>query len=102
MPAVPNQRTAGIVRPEQPPERGRCQAGRLCPDAGFVAGFLGAEGVFEVDVAPVHDRHQQDERVDGFVADVGGPAAGVLRVALELATSGSGWRSSTPRCRAAQ
>src|SRR5271168_4509020 len=57
----------------------------LHPDAGFVAGFLDAEGVFEVDSAPVDDRHQQDQCIDGFVADVSDPASWILRLSLELA-----------------
>jgi hypothetical protein len=51
---------------------------------GFVAGFFGAEGVFEVDSAPVDDRHEQDEGVDGFVADIGDPSAGILGMSLQL------------------
>src|SRR5260370_15727993 len=59
--------------------------GSLHPDARFVAGFLGAEGVFEVDPAPVDDRHQQDQCIDGFVAYVSGPASWILGLPLELA-----------------
>jgi len=57
----------------------------LRPGAGFVTGFLNTEGVFEVDIAPVDDRHEQDERVNRFVANVGRPATGVLRISLKLA-----------------
>ena len=61
--------------------------GKLNPDAGFVAGFLSAEGIFEVDVAAVDDRHEEDERIDGFVAYVGDPAAGVLGLPWSLRTA---------------
>ena len=37
----------------------------LCPDAGFVAGFFGPEGVLEIDPAPVDDGHEQDEGCSG-------------------------------------
>ena len=50
----------------------------LDPDARFVTGLLGAQGIFEVDPAPVGDGDQQDERVGGFVADTGDAPAGVL------------------------
>jgi hypothetical protein len=58
---------------------------RLRPNSGLVTGFLDAEGVFEVDVAPVDDRHKQDERVNRLVPNVGRPASGILWVSLELA-----------------
>jgi hypothetical protein len=57
----------------------------LRPGAGLVTGFLNTEGVFEVDIAPVDDRHEQDEGVNRFVANVGRPATGVLRISLKLA-----------------
>ena len=55
------------------------------PRHGFVARLFGPEGVFEVDSTPVHDRHEQDECVDGFVADIGDSPARVLRVTLQFA-----------------
>ncbi len=53
--------------------------------AGFVAGFLGAEGVLKVDSASVNDRHKQDQRIDGFIADVGCPAIRILELPLKFA-----------------
>ncbi len=62
--------------------------GCLYPDAGFVAGFLGAEGVLKVDSASVDDRHEQDQRIDGFIADVGCAAIRILGLSLEFADGG--------------
>ncbi len=57
----------------------------LDPDAGLVAGLLGAERCLKVDIAAVDDRHQQDQRVYGLVAHVGDPARRILGLALQLA-----------------
>jgi hypothetical protein len=62
-----------------------CASPGLPPEAGLVAGFLGAEGVFEADAAAVDDRQQQDQDVGGLSADVCDTAGWVLGVALPVA-----------------